>query len=123
VSTTTTNPGGTGTPTFPLPPDVRTAYEDTYAKLQTAIENSADPVLLTLLNDSRMAIADVITADNQYRISQDDASFAALNKKFTAANDSLKTLQAQMEGIAKKVGAVASALAAVNKLVSLVPHV
>ena len=117
---TTNLPPGAPTPTIPLTPDARTAYEKLYDTAQTAIENTSDGDLLESLNDSRLAIADVITADNIYRLNQNTATAKALLDKINTANSSLKALAAAVAGIASKIQAFGDLVAGINKVLGMV---
>jgi hypothetical protein len=77
-------------------------------------------VLLDGLNDAQLAIGGVLSADNEYRLSQDDAKFQALAGKIGAANDSLTALQGQVAGIAGKVAAIGAVASGIAKVLTLV---
>jgi hypothetical protein len=113
-------PPGAPTPTIPLTPDAQTAYEKLYDAAQTAIENTTDGDLLESLNDSRLAIADVLTADNMYRLNQNTVTAKALVDKINMANDSLKALAASVAAIASKIKAFGDLVAGINKVLALV---
>jgi hypothetical protein len=111
------------TPTIPLPADVRAAYEAVYAKTQAAIVGTTDFTLLTALNATRDDIGGLISADDQYRISQNTAQFEALLKSINATNAGLKTLQTTIAGVAVKIGRFGEVAGAINKVLSLVPGI
>jgi hypothetical protein len=117
LSTPATPPG---TPTLPLSPALRTAYEQLYDACETASEATADEDLLEGLNDAQLAIGGVLSADNEYRLSQDDAKFQALAGKIDEANDSLTELQGQIAGIAGKIAAIGSVASGIAKVIGLV---
>ncbi len=110
-------------PTIPLSPDVRTAYEDLYAKNQAAIENTADFELLKALNASQLDIGGLLSADDQYRLNSDSAQFQAMLTQINATNDGLKALQTKIAGIAGGVAKFGAVVGAIAKVLSLIPGV
>lgn len=114
-------PGG-ATPEIPLSPDVRKMYEDLYAKAELAVQATSDGTILGSLNDTKDAIGAVLSADNEARIAQDDASFKAVAAQIKIANDAMKKLAADIAGVASKIkifGDVASGIAQLLSFVSL----
>ncbi len=110
-------------PKFPLSPDVRTAYEDLYAKNQTAIEGTLDFELLKALNASQLDIGGLLSADDQYRLNSDSAQFQAMLTHINATNDGLKTLQTKIAGIAGGIAKFGAVVGAIDKVLSLIPGV
>lgn len=120
MSTLPNMPGG-ATPALPLSPDARQSYEDMYALAEAAVQNTSDPTILGSLNDSKDAIGAVISADNEARIKQDDASFQALQAQIKIANHALMKLKSDIAGVATKInifGQVASGIAKVISFAS-----
>ena len=109
-----------GTPTLPLTPALRTAYEQLYDACEAANEATNDPDLLQGLSDAQLAIGGVLSADNAYRLSQNTATFQALAGQIDAANDSLTALQGQVAGIAGKIAAIGSVASGIAKVLALV---
>jgi hypothetical protein len=108
-------------PTIPLTPEVRAAYQDLYNKYEAAIENTADPVVLGTLNGSQSNVDDVLTKDSMYRLHADTALFQALLKQINATNAELKTLKAQISAIASHIAIAGDILAAINRVLTLIP--
>jgi hypothetical protein len=111
------------TPAIPLSPDVRTAYEDIYAKNQAAIEGATDFDLLTALNASQLDIGGLLSADDQYRLNADTAQFQAILTQINATNSGLKALQTKIAGVASKISTFGAVLGAIDKVLSLVPGI
>jgi len=110
-------------PTLPLSADIRAAYEDVYAKNQAAIEGTTDFELLTSLNDSNDAIGSLLSADDQFHIHSDSATFQTLLTQIGVTNKGLKVLQTKIAGIAGDIGKFAMVASAINKVLSMVPGI
>jgi hypothetical protein len=106
-------------PEVPLTPDARNKYQALLDANEAAIENTDDPNLLASLNDTQLALAAVLTADNEAKLKQDDASFAALRTQMAAANDSLKKLQKDIAGVAAKIGVIGDVATGIVKVLGL----
>jgi uncharacterized protein (DUF2342 family) len=107
-------------PTIPLTDEIRAAYQDLYAKIETEIENTADVGILQALNTSQADVNNVLTMDAMYRLHADTAQFAALLKQINHTNDGLKTLQDQIGAIASHVAQAGAILGAISKVLTLV---
>jgi len=112
-------PGG-GTPTIPLTPEARQAYEDLYAKAELAVEATSDGTILGSLNDTKDAIGAVLSADNEARLAQDDASFKAVETAIDAANGALKKLAGDIAGVASKIKVFGDVASGINTLLTLI---
>lgn len=127
MGTTPVNPGGTGpivdTTTYPLSPAVRQAYESLYESTKTSFEQTDDKDAIKYLGDIELWIGGVLSADDQARIAQNDAGFAALKKAVGDANTGLKKVQGDMENIAKKIGTVAAVVAGITNVLSFFPAI
>ncbi len=108
-------------PTIPLPDAVRAAYQDLYAKLETAIENTTDVAALEALNTAQLNVDNTLTKDNMYRIEANTELFQALLQQINDTNSGLKTLQDQITSIASHFATAADIIAAINKVLTLVP--
>jgi hypothetical protein len=118
MSTLPNTPGG-ATPTLPLSPDARQAYIDLYDKAELAVQATSDATILGSLNDSKDAIGAVLSADNEARLQQDDASFKALQAQLQTANDSLKKLKSDIAGVATQISIFGQVAAGIDKVISL----
>jgi hypothetical protein len=108
-------------PTIPLPDAVRAAYQDLYAKLETAIENTTDVAALEALNTAQLNVDNTLTKDNMYRIEANTELFQALLQQINDTNSGLKTLQDQITSIASHFATAADIIAAINKVLTLFP--
>jgi hypothetical protein len=122
VSTTPVTPGP-GQPQIPLTPDALAAYKALYDQYESSIESTTDPVLLQKLNDSQMAVANVINLNDQYIIAQNTDAFQALLKQINRTNDGLSDLQTQIKKIASNIDLYAGILSGITKVLSLVPGI
>lgn len=109
--------------TYPLKPDVRKAYQDLYETTKQSFEQTNDPDAIKYLGDIELWIGGVLSADDQALIAQDDAAFAALKKKVSDTNNSLKAVQGHMEDVAKKIGVVSNVVAGITTVLSFFPAI
>ncbi|MFC5862769.1 hypothetical protein ACFPT7_10745 [Acidicapsa dinghuensis] len=130
MSTTPVNPGGSGAAagnvdaiTYPLSPAVRKAYEDLYESTKKSFEQTNDTLTIKELGDIELWIGNVLSADDEARIAQDDASFTALKKTVADANAGLKKVQGDMENVAKKIGVIANVVAGITAVLSFFPTI
>lgn len=107
-------------PAIPLTDEIRTAYEDLYAKIEAAIEGTADVELLRALNTSQQDVDDILTKDTEYRLHANTALFAALLKQINQTNDGLKTLKDQIGATASHIALAGDVIAAIGKVLPLV---
>lgn len=112
-----------GSPSIPLSSEARQAYEDLFNSLEDAIENTTDVALLQALNPMQTQVGNVLTKDNMYRLHQNTALLEALQKQIDDTNEGLKTLQKQISSIAAGFDVAGQVLAAINKVLSLVPGI
>lgn len=106
---------------IPLTADVKAAYQDLYDKIQAAIESTMDEAALEALNPQWYEVDQVLTKDDEYRLSQNTAVFAALKTQIDSTNQGLKTFRAEIESIASHFAMAGAVIAAVDKLFSLIP--
>ncbi|QNI30519.1 hypothetical protein H7849_15355 [Alloacidobacterium dinghuense] len=110
-------------PTIPLTPEARAAYQDLYDKYETAIENTTDPGILQALNDSQSSVDNILTKDSMYRLHANTALFEALLSQINDTNNDLKKLKNEIAAIASHIATAGEILAAINKVLTLVPGV
>lgn len=106
---------------IPLPPDVRAAYQDLYDKIQAAIDSTMDAAALEALNAWQPQVDQVLTQDDEYRLSQDTNIFVALQKQIKSVNDGLKELRGQISSIASHFAMAGDIIAAIDKVLCLFP--
>jgi hypothetical protein len=110
-------------PTIPLTDDARKAYETLYETMETAIESTSNAAVLEALNARIADVDDVLTQDSMYRLNANTIALAALQKQINETNKGLKELQSQIESIATHFGMAGDVLAAIGKVLSLIPGI
>ena len=108
-------------PTIPLTAEARAAYDNLYAKLENAIQNTADVGILEALNSSKQDVDQVLTNDNMYRLHANTAMLDALVKQINNTNDGLKTLKDQIAAVASHIDETGDIVAAISKVLTLIP--
>jgi hypothetical protein len=111
------------TPTIPLSPEVRAAYQDLYDKMQAALDSTMDEATIEALNAWQPEVDQVLTKDDLYKLNADTAVFDALLQQINDTNTGLKTLQGQIASIASHFAMAADIIAAIDKVLTLVPGV
>lgn len=120
---TTLPPIPPGAPTIPLTPEVRAAYQNLYDLYQAAIEDTADPGVLETLNASQTDVNNILTKDNMYQLQADTALFTALQDQIKSTNDNLQTVKTQIAAVASHIALAGDIIAAITKILTLVPVV
>jgi hypothetical protein len=110
-------------PAIPLTDDVRQAYEDLNARMEMAIENTAEVAALEALNRWQGQVDGILEKDAKYRLEANSALFNALLKQITDTNKGLKTLKAQIDAIGSHFAEAGEILAAINKVLTLIPGI
>jgi hypothetical protein len=118
---TRTQASPSGSPSIPLTPAVRAAYENLYAQYEDTIENTTDPGVLAALNASQADVDDILTKDDMYRLHANTALFQALLEQIKSTNDDLQKLKDQIAAIASDISTAGQIIDAINKVLSLVP--
>jgi hypothetical protein len=108
-------------PTLPLAPDVRAAYEDLYAKLQNEFENTSDGTALEALNGPLTNVNNILTKDKMYSLHADTALFQALLQQINDTNADLKTLRTQIKSVASAFSTAGDIIQSINKVLTLIP--
>jgi DNA repair ATPase RecN len=112
-----------GSPTIPLTPEVRQAYQDLYDTMEAAIEGTTDVAVLQALNARQAEVDNVLTKDDMYRLHANAELFNALLNQINDTNDQLETLKKQISSIAAGFNMAAQVLAAINKVLTLMPGI
>jgi hypothetical protein len=108
-------------PAIPLTADVRAAYDDLNTKVEAAIEGTTDVTALQALNTWQAQIDDVLQKDDICRLGQNAEAFNALLTQISYTNNGLKTLQGQIQSTASHFATADKILAAITKVLTLVP--
>jgi hypothetical protein len=119
----TTPPADQTSPSIPLTDELRAAYKDLYTKYESAIESTTDVAILEALNASRLDVDDVLTKDTMYRLHANTELFAVLLKQINDTNEGLSTLKGQIAAVASHIALAGDIIAAINKVLSIVPGV
>jgi uncharacterized protein YaaN involved in tellurite resistance len=114
-------PAMPGTVTIPLSSDIRQAYEDLYDSIETAIETTSDTAVLEALNPMQAQVDAVLTKDDMYKLKANTKLFNALQQQIRDTNQGLQNLQQQIGSIAAGFSEAGQVLAAVNKVLTLIP--
>jgi hypothetical protein len=118
----TTPPGNPpASPTIPLTDDVRAAYQDLYDKFEAEYQSNPDATARLAIEPARDNVQNVLTKDDMYKFDQDTALFKALLDQINVTNDSLKVVQDQIASTASHFATADKILAAISKVLSLVP--
>lgn len=119
-----TQSGATPGPvTIPLSTEVRKAYQDLYDSIEAAIEGKKDAALLEALNAKQADVDNVLTKDDMYRLHANTELFQALCKQIKDTNEGLEALQKQISSIAAGFNEAGQVLAAITKVLTLVPGI
>ncbi len=106
---------------LPLPADLRAAYRDLYDLYESAIQATSDAATLLLLNDAQSNLDDILTKDNLYALNRDTTLFGVLQTQIQSTNDGLDDLKKKIALVASHIALAGQILAAINKVISLVP--
>ena len=106
---------------LPLTAEQRAAYQDLYDRYETAIENTIDVGVLEALNASQLDVGNILTKDDEYRLEANTALYDALLGQIKSTNADLKALQTQILAISAGVSTFGDIIAAITKVLSLVP--
>ncbi len=122
MSTQPTPPAGTpASLSLPLTPEQRAAYQDLYDSYETAIESTTDVGVLEALEASQLDVENILTKDAMYRLEANTALYEALLGQIQSTNADLAKLQAQIRAISTDVSTFGDILAAITKVLTLIP--
>ena len=108
---------------IPLSTELRRAYDDLYDSIEAAIESSKDAAVLEALNARQADVDDVLTKDDMYRLHANTDLFKALCQQIKDTNEGLEELQKQISSIAAGFNEAGQVLAAINKVLTLIPGI
>jgi septal ring factor EnvC (AmiA/AmiB activator) len=80
-----------------------------------------DLATVQALNQWQPQIDQVLTQDDEYRLSENTAAFSALQKQIKDVNTGLAKLQSQISSIASHFAMAGEVIAAIDKVLSLIP--
>ncbi len=116
-------PAMPGTVTIPLSSDIRQAYEDLAASIETVIETTKDTAILEALNPMQGQVDAVLTKDDMYKLKANTKLFNALQQQIRDTNQGLQKLQQQIGSIAAGFSEAGQVLAAIDKVLTLIPGI
>jgi hypothetical protein len=108
-------------PTIPLTPELRAAYQSLYNNIQAAIDSTMDLATVEALNAWQPEVEQVLTKDDEYKLSSDTAIFEALQKQINYANAGLKVLRGEIASIASHLALAGDIIAGIDKVLSFFP--
>lgn len=113
----------TGPIALPLSTELRSAYKDLYDAIEAAIETSRDTAVLEALNARQADVDNVLTKDDMYRLHQNTELFLALRQQIDDTNEGLEELKERISSIAAGFSEAGQVLAAINKVLTLIPGI
>jgi uncharacterized phage infection (PIP) family protein YhgE len=121
----TTSPAGNlpASLSIPLTPAVRVAYQDLYDKIQAELDGTMDVAAIEALNAWQPEVDQVLRKDELCKIASATSNLDALQKQINYTNQGLKTLRDQISSIASHFAMAADIIAAIDKVLTLVPGV
>ena len=117
------SPALPGPVAIPLSTELRQAYQDLYASIEAAIEGTRDAAVLQALNARQGDVDDVLTQDDMYKLNVNTGLFNALQQQIKDTNEGLQMLEKQMASIAAGFNDAGQVMAAINKVLSLIPGI
>jgi hypothetical protein len=108
-------------PTIPLTPEIRAAYEDLYDKYEAEIEITTNLGVREALLASQTDVDDILSKDRMYRFDANTAALGELLTQIQGTNEDLVKLKAQIAAITSEISTAGEILAAINKVLTLVP--
>jgi archaellum component FlaC len=108
---------------IPLSIDLRKAYQDLFDTIEAAIEASKDAAVLQALNARQADVDNVLTKDDMYRLHANTELFKALLQQINDTNEGLEELKQEISSIAAGFNEAGQVLAAINKVLTLIPGI
>lgn len=107
--------------TLPQQPDLGDAYEDVYNVLKKMYWEASTLEAKDEVHGVLEEVGDIIDQIDQQGLEDNTAIFIGLQPKIAVANAALQKIQARIDQITKNIGTAATALAAIGKVLSLIP--
>jgi uncharacterized phage infection (PIP) family protein YhgE len=99
------------------------AYQDLYDKIQAELDGTMDVAAIEALNAWQPEVDQVLRKDELCKIASATSNLDALQKQINYTNQGLKTLRDQISSIASHFAMAADIIAAIDKVLTLVPGV
>ena len=97
------------------------AYQALFDALGRAYWEASTVENKDLIHGAQESVGEIITAIDEQELADNTALFNQLAPKIKATNDALKKIQDQINNITRNISTAASVLAAIAKVLSLVP--
>jgi hypothetical protein len=107
--------------TIPLTPAVRAAYQDLYDQYENAIETTTDDAYRKEVFAWQVNVGNILAKDLEYQFNANTARLLALRAQINSTNTDLVKIKAQLAVIAARIATAGTIIAAINKVLSLVP--
>jgi hypothetical protein len=106
---------------IPLSPNMKAAYQNLYKTIQAAVDSTMDAAAVQALNPQLYEIDQVLTKNDEYTISSDTAIFQALKTQISSVNQGLTKLRGEIDSISSHFAMAGAVIAAIDKVLALVP--
>lgn len=111
-----------GTNAMPLQqPDLGKSYEDLYNILKRMYWEASTLECKDEVHGVMEEVGDIIDQLDEQSLEDNTASFASLQPKIAAANAALQKVSSDVAKITKNISTAANAVAAISKILALVP--
>lgn len=107
--------------TIPLPPDVKAAYQHLSDTYEAAIETTTNDAFRIEVFAWRTDVENILTKDRMYQFNANTALLKALQMQISSTNRNLVTIKGQIAAVASHIATAGEIIAAINKVLSLVP--
>ncbi len=107
--------------TIPLAPAMRTAYEELSTSYQAAFDANPDYAFRVELRDWKTDVDNILEKDAMYRLNANTALLEALLKQINGTNTDLVKIKAEIAAIAGDFAKVGIVMAAIDKVLTLLP--
>lgn len=108
-------------PIIPLTPALQAAYQDLYDEYEDAIEATNDTALKKSLMVSQSSVETILNDDAGSGITANTALYTSLLQQINSTNSDLKALQTQILAISSGISTFSDILAAITKVLSMMP--
>ena len=104
-------------------PDLGDTYQETYDAIGRAYWDASDVASKDLIHGTQEAMAKIITAIDEDDLAHNTTLFMELRPKINAVNAALEEIKDNIAKITKNIDTAEDVLAAINKLLSLMPGI
>ena len=108
-------------PSIPLTPEVRAAYQDLYNKMQAALDSTMDEAAIEALNAWQPEVDQVLRKDDFYKLAKTRPSSMRCESRSTTPIRGSRPCASQISSIASHFAMAGDIIAAIDKVLTLVP--